>query len=49
MAYHYKPLLMTSEMQLTESEATLEEAEHNKKIGGDMAVAIYLQCFPEQT
>jgi hypothetical protein len=32
MAYHYKPLRMTSEMQLPESEATLDEAEHSKKL-----------------
>jgi hypothetical protein len=32
MAYHYKPFLMTSEMRLPESEAILDEAEHNKKL-----------------
>ena len=30
MAYHYKPLLMTNEMHLPESEATLDDAEYNK-------------------
>ena len=32
MAYHYKFVLMTSEMQSSESEATMDEAEHNKKL-----------------
>jgi hypothetical protein len=32
MAYHYKPLLMTSKKPLPESEAILDEAEHNTKL-----------------
>ena len=32
MAHHYKSLLMTSKVQLPESEATMDEAEHNKKL-----------------
>lgn len=32
MAYRYKFLVMTSEMQLPESEATLEEDEHKRKL-----------------
>ena len=34
MAYHDKPSLMKNEMQLPESEATLDEAEHNLKLEG---------------
>ena len=42
MAYHYKLLLMTSEMQLPESEATLDEVELNKNWGRRGSCYVFL-------